>query len=135
MDKLKTYFVEVVLKNVAPKVTNAVIAAGITFLLAHQEFMSQMGITYYGDFHGIWNGPAPTGRLLVLEIDTFGLWGGAALIALATAAWAFLSHHGVATVTGAPQSGDMRLTPSPSIVNGERKEDKPNALDKGQAPK
>lgn len=123
MEKLKTYFVEVVLKNVAPKVTNAIIAAGITFLIAHQEFMQQMGITYYPNFNGIWNGTAPTGRLLVLEIDTFGLWGGAALIALATAAWALISHHTVATVKGTPQSGDKRVISPEPIEGGERQGD------------
>lgn len=123
MEKMKTYFVEVVLKNVAPKVTNAVIAAGITFLVAHQEFMQQMGITYYGNFAGVWNGAAPTGRLLVIEIDTLGIWGGAALVMAATALWAFFQHHTVATVTGAPQSGDKRDPASLPVINGERKED------------
>lgn len=123
MEKLKTYFVQVILKNVAPKVSNAVIAAGITFLVAHQEFMEQMGITYYPDFAGVWRGAAPTGRLLVIEIDTLGIWGGAALIMGATALWAFFQHHTVATVTGAPQSGDKREAPTLPVPNGERKED------------
>lgn len=123
MDKLKTYFVEVVLKNVAPKVTNAVIAAGLTFLVAHQEFMEKMGITYYPDFNGTWRGVMPTGRFLTVEIDTLGIWGGAALIMGATALWAFFQHHSIATVTGAPQSGDKRDPTSPPVINGERKED------------
>lgn len=109
MDKLKTYFVEVVLKNVTPKVVSAILAYGITFLIAHQEFLAQMGITYYGNFNGIWNGPAPTGRLLVMEIDTFGVWGGAMLVALVTAVAGFIMHHTTATVTGKPQSGDQRM--------------------------
>lgn len=120
MDKIKTYFVEVVLKSVVPKMTNAVIAAGITFLVAHQEFMAKMGITYYPNFTGIWNGPAPSGRLLVLEIDTFGLWGGAMIVAAAAALWAFISHHTVATITGAPQSGDKRTNPEVQIAGGKR---------------
>lgn len=123
MEKLKTYFVEVVLKNVAPKATNAVIAAAITFLVAHQEFFEQMGITYYPNFDGTWHGAAPTGRFLTVEIDTLGLWGAAILIMGATALWAFISHHTVATVTGKPQSGDKRDPTSPPVINGERKED------------
>lgn len=123
MDKLKTWIVEVVLKNVAPKVSNAVIAAGITFLAAHQEFMEKMGITYYPDFIGTWHGAAPTGRLLVIEIDTLGIWGGAMLIMGATAVWAFFSHHAVATVTGAPQSGDKRIGPSVALDGGQRQGD------------
>lgn len=125
MDKLKTYFVEVIVKNVAPKISNAVIAAGLTFLVAHQEFMQKMGITYYADFIGKWVGAAPTGRLLVIEIDTLGLWGGAMLIMGATAAWAFLSHHAVATVTGAPQSGDKRTEPDQPVSGGARMDDPP----------
>lgn len=123
MDKLKTWLVEVVLKNVAPKVSNAVIAAGITFLIAHQEFMEKMGITYYPDFSGIWHGSPPTGRLLVVEIDTLGIWGGAMLIMSATAAWAFFSHHAVATVTGSPQSGDKRIEPAVAVEGGQRQGD------------
>lgn len=125
MDKLKTYFVEVVLKNVTPKVTNAVIAAAVTFLVAHQAFMEQMGITYYDAFAGIWRGPAPTGRLLVIEIDTLGVWGGAALVMGATALWAFFQHHAVAAVTGAPQSGDKRVLPETAVAGGQRESDPP----------
>lgn len=123
LDKMKTYFIEVVLKNVAPKISNAVIAAGLTFLVAHAEFMEKMGITYYPNFAGVWHGAAPSGRLMVVEIDTLGLWGGAMLIMGATAAWAFFSHHAVATVTGAPQSGDKRTEPTVVIEGGQRKED------------
>ena len=123
MEKIKTYFIEVILKNVAPKVTNAVIAAGLTFLVAHHEFMQQMGITYYPDFSGKWNGIPPTGRLLVVEIDTLGIWGGAMLIMGATALWAFFSHHAVATVTGSPQSGDKRGLPEQPVIGGARATD------------
>lgn len=125
LDKLKTYFIEVVLKNVAPKVSNAVIAAGLTFLVAHQEFMEQMGITYYSAFNGIFHGAPPSGRVLIVEIDTLGLWGGAMLIMGATAAWAFFTHHTVAAVKGTPQSGDVRVNPEIPVQGGERAGDPP----------
>lgn len=123
MNKVKTYFVEVVLGKVAPKVSDAVIASGITFLIAHQSLMEQMGITYYPDFNGVWHGPPPTGRLLVIEFDTLGLWGGTMLIAGFTALYAFVQHHTVATVKGLPQSGDKRLPIDNPVVGGERSTD------------
>lgn len=123
VDKLKTWLVEVVLKNVAPKVSNALIAGGITFFIAHQEFMEQMGITYYPNFIGTWSGAVPSGRLLVIEIDTLGVWGGAMLIMGATAIWALFQHHAVATVTGAPQSGDKRIQPPVPVEGGQRQGD------------
>jgi hypothetical protein len=127
MDKLKTYFVEVVLKNVTPKVTAALMSAIITFLVAHQEFMEQMGITYYPDFNGTWHGVSPTGQLLIVEFDTLGKWGAAMLVVSFSAGWAFLQHHTVATVTGAPQSGDKRVSPDNQISGGQRASDPPAA--------
>lgn len=122
VDKIKTYFIEVVLKNVAPKVSNAVIAGVLTFLVAHQEFMEKMGITYYSAFTGVFRGTPPTGQILVVEFDTLGKWGALMLIAGATAAWAFFQHHAVATVTGAPQSGDKREASVP-VAGGDRASD------------
>lgn len=127
IDKLKTYFVEVVIKNVGPKVSASVISAGLAFLAAHQEYMEQMGITYYPNFNGIWSGIAPTGRLLVIEIDTLQVWGGLALVAAAVALWTIIQHHTVATVTGAPHSGDLRINPPASVEGGQRASDPPPA--------
>ena len=125
IDTIKTYFTEVVAKNVAPKVSAALISAGITFLIAHQEFMAQMGITFYPNFDGKWMGAAPTGQLLVIEFDTLGKWGAAGLVVLATTAWAFFQHHAVATVTGAPQSGDKRIGDAVPVAGGARESDPP----------
>lgn len=122
-DTAKTYVVEVLAKNIAPKVSSAVIAYGVTFLVAHQEFMEQMGITYYPSFNGAWHGAAPTGRLLVIEFDTLSIWGGAALVMGAMALIALFQHHVVATATGAPQSGNVRTTGSPAIEGGARQGD------------
>ena len=127
LDTIKTYLVEVASKNVAPKVITAVMSYGITFLIAHQEFMEQMGITYYPNFDGTWHGVAPTGQLLVIEFDTLGKWGAVALIAGVTAAWSFFQHHAVATVTGAPQSGDKRENPPVPVEGGARATDIPKA--------
>ena len=113
MDTIKTYFMQVVVKNIAPKVSAAVISAGITFLIAHQEFMQQMGITYYSAFDGKWLGLPPTGKLIIVELDTLSVWGGLALVGLATGIWAWFQHHAVATVTGAPQDGSHQRATDP----------------------
>lgn len=125
LDKIKTYFVEVGIKNIAPKVSVALMSAIVTFIMAHQAFMEQMGITYYPDFNGKWHGVPPTGQLLIVEFDTLGKWGALALIAGITAAWSLLQHHGVATVTGAPQSGDVRVNPPQPVIGGQREGDIP----------
>lgn len=125
LEKIKTYFVEVAIKNITPKVMTAVMSGIITFILAHQEFMEKMGITFYPNFDGTWHGAAPTGQLITIEFDTLGKWGAAALVVLITAAWAFLQHHGVATVTGAPQSGDKRENFPVQLVGGDRAGDPP----------
>jgi hypothetical protein len=109
LEKSKAYFLEVIIGKVAPKVTGALISVGITFIIAHQEFMDQMGITYYPAFDGTWRGAAPTGQLLVVEFDTLGKWGAAMLVIGIASAWAFFQHHAVAAVKGEPQSGDTTL--------------------------
>lgn len=123
LDKLKTYFVEVMMKNVGPKVSAAVMSYLITLFVAHQDVMEKMGITYYPNFDGHWHGIPPTGRFLTVEFDTLQIWGGMALVAGITMAWSFLSHHTVATVTGAPQSGDKRIEPDAAITGGSRSTD------------
>lgn len=125
MDKIKTYFVEVILKNVGPKVAASVMTMLITFLAAHQDLMEKLGVTYYPDFTGIFSGKAPSGRLIIIEFDTLQVWGGLALVAGATALWSIFQHHGVATVTGAPQSGDKRVESQVAIEGGRRADDPP----------
>lgn len=127
MDTLKTWFVEVACKNVAPKVTTALLSAVVTFLIAHQEFMEQMGITFYPSFDGTWHGAAPTGQLIVVELDTLGKWGAAMLIVGITALWAILQHHTVATVTGTSQIGDKREAIDQPLAGGNRPNDPPKS--------
>lgn len=122
MESVKTWLVEVLVKNVGPKVVASLMASGIGLLMAHQQLMEKMGITFYPDFKGVWSGAQPTGQLLVIELATLQVWGGAALVAGFVAVWAIIQHHSVATVKGAPQSGDMRKVDVP-VVNGERKGD------------
>lgn len=124
-DKVKTYFVEVVMKSVGPKVVSSVISMGLIFLAAHQDLMEQMGITYYPNFDGKWSGAMPTGQLITIEIATLKVWGAAMLGMAVVAIVAIVQHHGVATVTGAPQSGDKRVAPEIPVENGDRPVDPP----------
>lgn len=128
MDSFKTWLVEVVLKNVGPKVSASVLSALVALMAAHQGLMEQMGITYYPNFNGTWSGVAPTGSLLTVEIDTLGKWGALALIGLMTAGVAFFQHHTAAAVTGAPQSGNSRATPAVDVPGGNRQTDPPAAV-------
>lgn len=121
MDKLKTYLVEVVMKNVGTKVMSSLLSMAIVFIAAHQDIMEQIGITYYPDFNGTWSGAMPTGQLITIELATLKVWGAAALVAGATLVWGVIQHHAVATVTGFPQSGDKRITETLPIEGGERK--------------
>lgn len=123
LDKLKTYLVEVVMKNVGPKVISSLISMGLVFLAAHQDLMEKIGITYYPNFDGKWSGAMPTGQLITVEIATLQIWGAAALGAGVITLVAFFQHHTVATVTGSPQSGDKRETPSQPVEGGNRETD------------
>ena len=122
IDTLKTYFVEVVSKNVAPKVVSSLISMGLVFLAAHQDLMEQIGITYYPNFNGTWSGAAPSGQLITIEIATLKFWGAAMLTTGVIALVAFFQHHAVAAVTGAPQSGDKRSADIP-LAGGQRDSD------------
>lgn len=124
MDKIKTWIVEVVMKNVGPKVMSSLISMGLVFLAAHQDLMEQMGITYYPDFNGAWHGAMPTGQLITVELATLKVWGAAMLGVGVVTIIALLQHHTVATITGAPQSGDMRKTDVP-VMQGQRVDDSP----------
>lgn len=128
MDSIRTWLVEVVVKNVGPKVMSSLVSMGLVFLAAHQDYMEQMGITYYPDFNGTWSGAAPTGQLITVELATLKVWGAAALAAGVMAAVALMMHHGQATVTGAPQSGDKRDGAALPVVGGQRAEDPPKEI-------
>ena len=108
VDKLKTYFVQVLVNKVSPQVAGTLIAYLVAFLGTHAELMEKLGITYYPSFSGVWDGAAPTGPLITIELDTLHVYGGALLAAGLVALWALIQHHGTSVVTGTPQSGDVR---------------------------
>lgn len=127
LDSIKTYFAEVIARKVIPAALASAVAAIGTFLLAHATMLEQWGITYYPSFAGVFTGTAPTGKILVIEFDTLTKAGGVALVAGVGLLMAFLTHHTVATVTGAPQSGDKRVEPPQPVAGGQRETDPPKS--------
>lgn len=124
MDSLKTWLVEVVFKKISPQVMASLMTYVVAFLMAHQDLLEKMGITYYGNFTGTWSGSMPTGQILVVEFDTLKVYGAALLVAGVAGLWSLIQHHGTAIVKGEPQSGDMRkIEPIDPVLNGDRKDD------------
>lgn len=122
MDSIKTYLVEVVLKKLTSQAVQQAIVAATVFMAAHQNALTQFGITTFT--WGTWPFPAqPSGLCTLIEWDTLGVGGAAGMFTVTGILWAWFQHHGVATVTGKPQSGDKRDPLSPPVLNGDRKED------------
>lgn len=125
LDSIKTYFAEVIARKVVPAALASAVAAIGTFLLAHASELEKYGVTYYQNFTGTFNGTPPTGALLIIEFDTLTKAAAVAAIAGIGLLMAFLTHHTVAAVTGAPQSGDVRVEPPQPVAGGARATDPP----------
>lgn len=114
MDSLKTYFEEVLIKEVTPSVIRGMLAGLVGLILAHQAVLAKMGMDYDSM---TWD--------LVIHLKKVAAW----LTVMAstggvTGLLRIMQHHTVAAVTGAPQSGDMRkMEPVEPVLNGQRKED------------
>ena len=123
MDKIKAYFVEVVLKKMTSAGVQSAVSALVVYLAAHQGMLEQFGITTYT--FGQWPYPAhmPSGMVTLIEWDTLKSGGAIALSALAMMAMAWVWHHGEATVKGQPQSGDLRKEPEVPVEGGKREGD------------
>lgn len=125
MDSIKTWLVEVGLRKLGPTAMASAISALFALLAAHQGLLEQWGITY-----GIWplswaSGQVPSGHVILIELDTISTSALTLIAALATAAMAAAQHHATAVVTGAPQSGDVRVSPPVAIEGGQRATDPP----------
>lgn len=123
MDWIETYLIEVVGKNLIPKVAAAAIAAAVGWLLSHAGMLEAWGVTT-GTWPLHWTSE-PTGPVTVIEWDTLTVAGGAGLMGLLTLIAGIVMHHGKATVAGTPQSGDLRKTPDVPLSGGNRAGDTP----------
>ena len=123
LDKMKTYFVEVIVKRAANQGVQAAISALMVYMAAHQDLLEGLGITTFT--WGQWPAAnaAPSGLCTLIEWDTLGKGGAAELAGGLMVVVALIWHHSKATVTGSPQSGDLRQTPTAPVVGGDRKED------------
>lgn len=118
LEKLKIYFIEVILKKYGPSFIKGAVAWLFLYLGAHQGVLNSHGIT--------WD---PSGHTLDIDFDILAgnVWtsvlalmaGSGGLMAALTA----LQHHSVAAATGEPQSGDKRESPTIPIAGGDRKDD------------
>lgn len=128
LDSIKTYFAEVIARKLVPAALASAVAAIGTFLLAHAKELETYGVTYYSNFTGTFSGTPPTGALLVIEFDTLTKAAAVGVIAGVGILMAFLTHHTVATVTGSPQSGNVRTEPPQPIEGGQRDSDPPKEI-------
>lgn len=111
IDRIKWYLIEVVAPKYIPVAILAALSALGTFMVAHADVLEKYGITY-----GIWplNWPvAPTGPVIVIELDTLSKAAVAALVALLGIVIVAIQHH----VTGTPiVVGGKRETDPPAVT-------------------
>lgn len=125
MESLKTYLIEVGLKRLGPSFVKGAIAALVGFLAAHQGILETWGVTL-GNWPLAWPaGQEPSGRVILIELDTLSATAMIVFTGLAMTFLTAMQHHTTAAIKGKPQSGDLRTEPSPSITGGDRKEDPP----------
>jgi hypothetical protein len=116
LEELKTYFIEVILKKYGPSFVKGAIASLFVYFGSHQGLLNSLGIT--------WDA---SGHTLDIDFDTLGLWAFTAGSGLLMAALTAAQHHTGAVITGAPQSGDVRVNPPAPIEGGGRAGDPPKA--------
>lgn len=100
IDKLKEYLVQVGLQKYTPMFTQGVAVAMAALWAAQQGMLEHFGVTY-----GIWPiawGTAPTGPVIVIELDTMSKATIAALSGLVVTWMRFNQHH----TTGTPTQTD-----------------------------
>ncbi len=110
IDNLKWYLVQIGLRKYVPMAIMAAIAAVGTYLAAHAGLLEQYGVTY-GIWPLAWPTP-PSGPVIVLELDTLGAKGIAAISALAAVAIRAAQHH--TTSDGSPLAGGRREDDPPA---------------------
>lgn len=94
MDSFKTYLIEVVLKKFVPSAVKGVLAWGVGYMVAHAEMLQQMGVVY-----------VPTTRDIVVHLEVFSPWAGAAIVGVLMGLFTLLQHHSTAKIKGQPQDG------------------------------
>lgn len=106
--KLKEYLIEILLKRAGPVAAGALVSALMALGAAHQGLLEQFGITF-GTWPLTWpTGQAPSGHVLLIELDTLSQAAIVALVALYTAGSAIAAHHAGQSLTpkeSAPPEG------------------------------
>lgn len=108
IDRIKWYLIEVVAPKYIPVAILAALSALGTFMVAHADVLEKYGVTY-----GVWPiawPVAPTGPVIVIELDTLSKAGAAALAAGVAILIVAIQHH---------------TTGTPTVVGGKRETDPP----------
>jgi hypothetical protein len=130
LSSLKTYCIEVLLKNVGPKAAAAIVSSGVALAAAHQGLLTAWGVTV-SNWPFVWNpGQTPSGPCMLIEFDTLSKTALITLSGLAVTIVALIQHHGSATIQGTPQSGDVRIEPPQPVIGGARTGDPPMEVKK-----
>lgn len=102
MDSIKTWLVNVAIKQLLPSFVRAAIAWIVAMLIAHSGVLSAIGVFYDQTTH-----------IISIHLDKVQGWMLGAGIGLITAGFAALQHHAGAVITGKPQDGShVRKTDS-----------------------
>lgn len=113
MSALKSYLLEVGLKKLVPAFIKGALAASLAFLAAHANQLQTWGITS-GTWPLIWApGQAPTGHVILIELDTLSASAIVLLPGLAISILALIQHHAAATIKGQPQDGEHQRATDP----------------------
>lgn len=101
--------VEVLLKKAGPVVQANFIAAVAGLWAVHQNVLQAWGLTY-GIWPIDWGNSPPTGRVIVLELDTLSSVAWANILTFGVPLVIIVWHHFQAFVKKTPQTGAMRST-------------------------
>ena len=117
VEKIKWYFLNVIVVRYVPMAVLAGMAAIGTWLAAHAGILEQYGVTF-GAYPLHWaKGYTPSGNVILIELDTLSIKAYTALIALVGFIAAAISHHTVGAVAGPqPQDGGKRENDPPKEV-------------------
>ena len=104
MDSVIDYFVEVVVKRCAPMAIVSVLAWLGTWMIAHAGMLESWGVNYIPDWSASWLTTHDiSGPVILVELDTFKIGAGAAIVA-AFVLFARAGEHHVMTTKPTPPS-------------------------------
>lgn len=115
LEQLKWYAVQIGLKKYVPMAVMSALGALGAYMAAHAGMLESYGVTFHS-WPFVWpTGGEPTGPCILLELDTLGAKGIAAITAIAAVAIRATQHH--TTSDGTPLAGGRREDDPPPKEN------------------